>query len=285
MNIHHFNCGTMRPFTERLIHGRGSYFAAGRMVCHCLLIESRDGLVLVDTGVGLDDCAQPAARLGKTFVAVVRPTLDPEETAARQIERLGHRRNDVRHIVVTHLDLDHAGGLADFPNATVHVYRDEHDAAHNPRTVGEKHRYRACQWAHGPNWRIHAADGERFEGFEAVRAVVEPEILLLPTMGHSRGHAVVAIKNGDGWLLHCGDAYFSQHEMNLERASCPPGLAAFQRLVAVDDRARRKNQRRLRELKRAHSNFELFSAHDGDELAMMSHEAELASATTVPVAL
>jgi glyoxylase-like metal-dependent hydrolase (beta-lactamase superfamily II) len=33
---------------------------------------------------------------------------------ARQVERLGYRREDVRHIVLTHLDMDHAGGLRVF---------------------------------------------------------------------------------------------------------------------------------------------------------------------------
>ncbi len=37
------------------------------------------------------------------------------------MKRLGYSINDVRHIILTHLDLDHAGGLHDFPNAAVHV--------------------------------------------------------------------------------------------------------------------------------------------------------------------
>lgn len=36
---------------------------------------------------------------------------------------------DVRHIVLTHLDFDHAGGLDDFPEATVHMLQIERDVA------------------------------------------------------------------------------------------------------------------------------------------------------------
>jgi glyoxylase-like metal-dependent hydrolase (beta-lactamase superfamily II) len=36
-----------------------------------------------------------------------------------QVQRLGFDPRDVRHIVLTHLDFDHAGGLDDFPHATV----------------------------------------------------------------------------------------------------------------------------------------------------------------------
>ncbi|WP_223281445.1 MBL fold metallo-hydrolase [Streptomyces antnestii] len=48
---------------------------------------------------------------------MARPVLDTGETAVRQVAALGYDIEDVRHIVLTHLDLDHAGGLRDFPPA------------------------------------------------------------------------------------------------------------------------------------------------------------------------
>ena len=67
--------------------------------------------------------------------------------------------------------------------------------------------------------------------------------------------------------LHCGDAYFHRNEMATP-PSCPPGLAAFQRLNSVDDARRRANQDRLRELAvRAGSDeVRMFCAHDPVEL-------------------
>jgi glyoxylase-like metal-dependent hydrolase (beta-lactamase superfamily II) len=35
---------------------------------------------------------------------------------------------------------------------------------------------------------------------------LSPRVLLIPLHGHSPGHCGVAIEQGDGWLLHCGDA-------------------------------------------------------------------------------
>jgi glyoxylase-like metal-dependent hydrolase (beta-lactamase superfamily II) len=264
MKIHHLDCCTMRPPSERLIHGHGSWLGHGHMVAHCLLIETGEGLVLVDSGIGLDDVRDPLGRLGKPFMTVVRPLLDPARTAAGRIEALGLSRRDVRHVVLTHLDLDHAGGLADFPEAEVHVYRAEHAAAMSP-SWKERERYRACHFQHGPKWVLHDVEGERFLGLQAVQAIVEPEVLLVPTTGHTRGHAAVAVRSDGGWLLHCGDAYFSAKEME-EPPSCPGGLGAFQRLVAMDDRARRDNQDRLRQLRRGHPEVRVFSAHDRDEL-------------------
>ena len=57
------------------------------------------------------------------------PRLDPAETAVRQVEALGYSKSDVRHLLLTHLDRDHAGGIPDFPNAKVHVHHREYDMA------------------------------------------------------------------------------------------------------------------------------------------------------------
>ncbi len=258
----------MRPPSERLVNGRGGWLGSGCMVAHCVLVETDDGLVLIDAGFGTKDIRDPRGRLTTGFVAMVRPVLDEAETALRQVEALGYQARDVRHIVVTHLDVDHAGGLSDFPDATVHVYRREHDAAMRPRSYTERTRYRACHWAHGPKWELHDDDGEQFMGLGAVRAIVEPEVLLVPTTGHSRGHAAVAIASRDGWLLHCGDAYFNKNELN-HPPTCPAGLRLFQTMAATSNEERIQNQERLRELRRQNRNdVTLFSAHDGDELAM-----------------
>src|SRR5262245_20277012 len=155
MRVHHLNCATMRPFSRRLVNGAGGLFEAGVMVCHCLLVETEDGLVLIDSGLGSADIADPVGSLGARFVRLTRPRLDPQETAVRQVARLGYRPADVRHIVLTHLDLDHAGGISDFPSATVHVHAREHDAAMRRGTPRERARYRPNHWAHGPTWATY----------------------------------------------------------------------------------------------------------------------------------
>ncbi len=258
----------MCPPIGKLTSPTRGFFERGLLICHCLLIETeRDGLVLVDTGLGTADVADPE-RLGPIRF-LLASDLKEEETAVRRVEALGHSAGDVRHIVVTHLDLDHAGGLGDFPKAKVHCMRKERDAAANPRTHIERERYRPAQWAHDPEWALYAVNGERWFGFEAVRDLdgLPPEILLVPLHGHSRGHAAVAVDSDDGWLLHAGDAYFFHGEMDPGREHCPPGLRAFQRIAAIDDAQRRWNQRRLRALVREHAHeVRVFSAHDPAEL-------------------
>lgn len=275
MRVHHLNCGTLCPYGERLIHGAGSLFRPGKLVCHCLLIETEAGLVLVDTGFGLEDIADARSRLGSAFMTVIRPRLLAAETAAHQVERLGFRREDVRHIILTHLDLDHAGGIADFPSATVHLHAPEHAAAMAP-TPRERPRYRAVQWAHGPRWALHEPTGEPWFGFECARDLpgLPPEILLVPLLGHTRGHAGIAVDVGGSWLLHAGDAYFHRAEIHPEDGACPASLLGFQSLVQVDKVQRLHNQRRLRELAREHGDVRITCAHDPVELACLVRASE-----------
>lgn len=256
------------------IDGSGaSLLTEARLVCHVLLVETdASGLVLVDSGLGLEDLRDPRGRLGGAFTAIARPRRDPSATAYRRIEALGLDPGDVRHVVLTHMDLDHAGALADFPDATVHLTRAEHAAAMHPPTFAEKNRYRAVQWAHGPRFETYEPDGEAWLGFAAVRALVglPPEILMIPLDGHSRGHAAVVVRDGDRWLVHAGDAYFHAGEMDPAAPTCTGGLRLFQRLAAIDPIRMRRNKERLRELARDHAGeVEVFSAHDPGELARM----------------
>jgi glyoxylase-like metal-dependent hydrolase (beta-lactamase superfamily II) len=260
--IHHLNCGTMCPRGARLIAGEGGLLADARLVCHCLLIEGAEGLVLVDTGFGLADTRNPR-QLGLEFTSIVRPRAQQAETAISQVRELGFEPGDVRDIVTTHLDLDHSGGLPDFPDANVHLFGRELDAALNPGWR-ERTRYPAVHWAHGPRWVRYLSDGDEWYGFESVRILPgsDAEVLLIPLVGHTLGHTGVAIKRGDRWLLHCGDAYFHRGEVQTP-AHCPPALGAFQVLNQVDGPARRANRERLRELAQRHGDgVELICSHD-----------------------
>lgn len=236
------------------------------MVCHCMVVETKHGLVLVDTGL-FAEADFERMRAPRPFLAFMRPPRERDATAARQLEKLGYRKSDVRHVVCTHLDVDHAGGISDFPEAEVHVMRAEHDAAHARPTMNERRRYVPSHFTHAPKWKTHDVAGDTWKGFDAVRALAEdePDVLLVPLSGHTRGHAAVAVRTASGWLLHCGDAYFHHDEMTPEK-SAPFGLRVFQQAIAVDDCARRHNQDRLRELAAGHGDVRVFCAHSKHEL-------------------
>jgi glyoxylase-like metal-dependent hydrolase (beta-lactamase superfamily II) len=263
----------MCPRGARLITGEGGLLSSAELVCHCLLIEGAEGLVLVDTGFGLGDVRNPR-QLGVPFTTAFRPRALAAETAASQIRELGFEPSDVRHIVATHLDLDHAGGLPDFPDAEVHLLGLELEAAmhHGWR---ERPRYIAEHWAHGPRWVEHGVEGDQWLGFDSVRILPgsDAEILLIPLLGHTLGHTGVAVRHSERWLLHCGDSFFHRGELQ-SPPRCPPLLRVFEGLDSVDDAARRQNQERLRELALRHPDeVELFCSHDATMLARYQQPA------------
>ena len=263
----------MCPFGGRWLDGKGAPWSRAELCGHVLLIETAAGLVLVDTGFGLDQVRTPKL-LGQPFRAAVQPQLAESQTAIRQIEALGFEAADVRHIVATHLDIDHAGGLPDFPDAQIHLWRPEMDAVLRPG-LRERPRYIGHLFEHGPKWHPYDTDGDEWMGFEAVRALpgVDPEILIIPLPGHTRGHSAVAVNAPGGWLLHCGDAYFHRAQVQTP-PGCPPALRAFQTVVGYERRRRLENEERLRELnERRGDEIRLFCAHDVDEFENLRSQA------------
>lgn len=277
MRIHHLNCISTCPLGGALMDGH-THGIRGRLACHCLLVEARDSLVLIDTGFGLQDVASPRSRLHGLFLALLAPDFRAELTAIRQIEKLGFNPRDVRHIVLTHLDFDHAGGLDDFRHADVHILASEAESARAQRTMLDRMRYRPQQWSTQAKWHTYSKiAGETWYGFERVHELkgLPPELLLIPLIGHTLGHAGVAVERHAGsWLLQAGDAYFYHDEMNVERPTCTPGLRMYQWMMEKDRGSRLSNQHRLRELKRAHGDaVQILSSHDVVEFERASRHS------------
>jgi glyoxylase-like metal-dependent hydrolase (beta-lactamase superfamily II) len=254
VKVHHLNCGTLYPL------------GCGEMVCHVLLVETDNSLVLIDSGFGTRDCGDPGRRVGPSR-HLIRPVLHPSEAAVNQVERLGFRRDDVRHIVLTHFDGDHIGGISDFPDARIHVTSAEALGAMHAPSRGEKFRFREVLWAHGPKIVEHTPDGDKWRGFGAAKELdeVSPGIALISLPGHTRGHACVAVDAGHRWVVHCGDAFF--HHGTVDGTTpMPRALAAFERTVAFDRKMMRQNHARL---------VELYRCREPDMLMVCSHDRTL----------
>jgi len=250
-----------------------------------MLIETPHQLVLVDTGFGTRDVHDPRSRLSGFFLTLLSPDFREEMTAIRQIERIGFDPHDVRHIVLTHLDFDHAGGLDDFPWARVHMLRQERDDAVAQRSWLDQQRYRPRQWSDRSKWQVHdPLAGNHWLGFDEVcgGSGLPDDILMVPLIGHTLGHAAVAIRKTNGWLLQAGDAYFHHREMDTRAPWCTPGLRAYQWLMEKDRRARLGNQQRLRELRSTHAEVDICCAHDPVEFQRLAQRAMSEPAPPLP---
>lgn len=240
MRVHHLSCGSFAPPL------------VGSIVCHVLLCETDDGLVLVDTGLGLADYADPPHRMGPVR-HLLNPVSGPADTAVLQLQALGFAAADVSDIVLTHLDFDHIGGLSDFPSATVHTTADEHAAAITSPDALDRRRYRPAQWAHGPAWQLHTGLGDQWRSGLTGHEVL-PGITLVPMPGHSRGHAAVSVDAGErGLIVHAGDAVFDASSYSGTTPSGRPldrvrMLRVFEQAVGRDRAAISRNHQVLRDL-------------------------------------
>lgn len=91
----------------------------------------------------------------------------------------------------------------------------------------------------------------------------ETDIAIVPLPGHTPGHCGVAVRDGEKWLFHAGDAFFHRGQIETPPAPVPFALKIFQRKADTDRAERIANQERLRRLNEAHGGeIAIFNAHD-----------------------
>ena len=165
----------------------------------------------------------------------------------------------MKHIVLTHADPDHAGGVADFPDARVHLSNEEFENLKSGQP-----RYVSCLFDHGPQWQIAREDNARFLDLPArhLELGFSEEVLLVPLFGHTKGHCGVAIAQGENWFLHVGDAYYLKDE--LTHPDHPIGGLA--RMRADDNDARLDSLNKIRAIEQLEERVFMCGYHDLTEL-------------------
>jgi glyoxylase-like metal-dependent hydrolase (beta-lactamase superfamily II) len=163
-----------------------------------LLVETRDGLVLVEAG-----CGDKWTDKERAMYALA------PRTAVDALTEIGVDPRDIAHVVLTHLHFDHAAGLTRedactlvpvFPNARVHVQRTEwNDALANKSTMTRTY------------LRTHLEPiADAVELYDGAASPLD-RIALIPTPGHTWGHqsALVLPDRSDASsppVLFAGDA-------------------------------------------------------------------------------
>lgn len=152
---------------------------------NCLLVQSPDGVVLVDTGHG------PAVVTDGTHIAAQVEGIVP--------------RGDVELVIITHCHGDHIGGLLEadgalaFPNARYAMHRAEWEFALGPggryAELPADHHLRAGLAAIEP--RLSLLDG---------REELLPGITVFPAIGHTPGHLALLLESEGEQLLDVVDA-------------------------------------------------------------------------------
>lgn len=256
MKIHYLNCGTLHPISRRLVNGEGGFLEKATLVCNCLLVEQGDSWILIDAGLGIDDLREPEQRLGKGFIRNTNPKLDFSESAISRVKDLGIDPQKIKKIVLTHIDVDHVGGISDFPWAEIVVSKHQFDLAQKASSSAVNRRLHPQQWNHDPVWSPQTFDST-WNGRPAT--YVSENILLVDLPGHLEGHCGVVVKReGKMPLIHAGDAVMSTRAVQGKRT--PLGLAIFEMLMRTDRYDWSKSRVWLKQ--RAAEGCEIICAHE-----------------------
>jgi glyoxylase-like metal-dependent hydrolase (beta-lactamase superfamily II) len=137
MRVHAIETGRVRVKASQLVgRGRGLGHRLAPLVdeewsdwlpIYVFAVEHGEGVILIDSGANAGLKSLP--RWHPYFQLAVKFDIEPEQEAGAQLRALGIAPRDVRLIVLTHLHIDHDGGLAAFPHARVLVSRGERAAA------------------------------------------------------------------------------------------------------------------------------------------------------------
>ena len=171
---------------------------------NCFLVERSDGLVLFDTGQAAAAAAPGYLPRWHPFLRLARFELRPEDEVTAQLRDLGHTTHDVKTVVISHLHTDHIGGLEPFAGAEEIVTRVEWKRASG--LAGRLRGYVPQHWPPGLVPRVVDFRGPAVGPFAASHALTEDgDLLLLPTPGHTPGHASLLVREGGRQLLLAGD--------------------------------------------------------------------------------
>jgi glyoxylase-like metal-dependent hydrolase (beta-lactamase superfamily II) len=174
------------------------------------------GPVLIDTGLHGSCAVDPKQNLGRVGArAFGGLEMDADQAVVEQLRTRGIEPGDVRLVVMTHLHIDHASAMSDFPNATFVFSKREWEAATEPR--GSMHGYRQRQFDHGFDYRtldFEGSEGDSYATFgRSFDLLGDGSVRVVYTPGHTHGHMSVILRLRDREALVAGDAIYTRRAL------------------------------------------------------------------------
>jgi glyoxylase-like metal-dependent hydrolase (beta-lactamase superfamily II) len=187
-------------------------------------VEHREGVILVDSGASAGNMRLP--RWHPYFRLAVRFAIEPEQEAAPQLRGLGIKAEDVTRVILTHLHIDHDGGLAGFPKSEILVAPGELSTASG--MAGRLRGYLPERWPAGFDPTPLVLEERPYGAFARSRRLTDDGALVaVATPGHTADHTSVIVEDGDKAVFIAGDVSYNEETM----------LAGFIDGVSVDEKA------------------------------------------------
>jgi N-acyl homoserine lactone hydrolase len=232
------------------------------------VIEHPEGLIVVDTGETARVNQPGYLAEGQRKHPRARFSIEPEEEIGPLLRGVGLSPDDVRWLVLTHLHMDHDGGLAHFPKAEIIVSRAEYRSASGP--LGKTLGYLAQHW---PSWfapRLIDFAPQPFGPFPTSFPLTRAgDVTLVSTPGHSFGHLSVVLQQEGHSLFFAGDTSYTQ---DLLLAGAVDG-------VTLKERAARQSMQRIQRYLRETPTVYLPSHDPESARRLEAHSVAVASAS------
>jgi glyoxylase-like metal-dependent hydrolase (beta-lactamase superfamily II) len=264
-DVFFLTCGVfVAPGLAVLPLGRRAFSTVKLSNTVAVAVRPDGDLVLVDAGWSTETCARPARSLGRLRALGLGLRVREEDAIVEQLRRLGFEARRVRAIFATHLHLDHAGGVDDFPNAEVVVSQAELRAYWDSSSPA----YRARDLARAGRIRAVALDETPSYGFPgSADPLGDGRVVMLDASGHTPGSVAVAIRGPRGTFVHVGDAVYQRWEYGGSPKG--PGLLGAALAWSGSDVARTLDCIRACEADPRHPT--IVSSHDADVFNSLPH--------------
>ena len=223
-----FDATSVRKAFAAAFKQRGASFPVLSFV-----VEHDDGHIVVDTGWGHGVMELSAVkRATKRFK--LPPLQTPDEEVGPRMRAIGLRPEDVRLVIPTHLDCDHAGGIGHFPNSTILVNRAEHDYVTKTR-IGQA-RAISQLW---PDWfepSLYDLEPQPYGAFQASKELAR-DVVAVPTPGHSPSHISPVFEHDGKKIVFIGDHVIRADWVGADAVKLSATLHVYKKL-ARDTNAR-----------------------------------------------
>jgi glyoxylase-like metal-dependent hydrolase (beta-lactamase superfamily II) len=175
------------------------------------------GRILVDTGFHPSVAVDPKQNLGRVNTSFLQPEMDASQAVPAQLRARGIEPSEVRTVLMTHLHVDHASAMSEFPGATFLFSLQEWESAttiSRPAFNG----YVRRQFDHAFEYRtidFDAAGVDSFASFgRAVDVFGDGSVRLAFTPGHTLGHLSVILRLRAREVLLTSDAAYTRETID-----------------------------------------------------------------------
>jgi N-acyl homoserine lactone hydrolase len=221
-----------------------------------LVEHPRAGPVLIDTGFHPSVAVEPRKNLGPVAHILFKDVrMEAEQAATAQLRAKGVEPSRVNVVVMTHLHVDHASAISEFPDATFVVSRAEWAAA---TSQGQLHGYVRRQFDHAFDYRLLDFEGPDVESFASFGRSFDlfgdGSVRCVYTPGHTLGHQSVVLRLRRREALVAADAVYLRRNLDEVRLSHR----------TADDHLSERSLREIRRYARDTPDALIIPGHDWD---------------------